>query len=234
MTEAEMDHMMRMTLFDAIALDEKNADNPEFAFHSSQRHSRQMQQMLKNPLKWARNRNRGIFRKTAQWAAIILLFISLSFGFVMLFSSTARAAVERWVAEWYQTHIVYRYSGESKGILPRYELTGLPEGFTELERIEMYELTDVLYGNENGELISLTYGAMAQGGATVFVPNGDAVSEVMVGKNQGTLFIPQNPESTKKLFWIDERAGIHFTLIADMNESDLIGLAESIRKKKLK
>ena len=44
MTEAEMDHMMRMTLFDAIALDEKNADNPEFAFHSSQRHSRQMQQ----------------------------------------------------------------------------------------------------------------------------------------------------------------------------------------------
>ena len=29
MTEAEMDHMMRMTLFDAIALDEKNADNPE-------------------------------------------------------------------------------------------------------------------------------------------------------------------------------------------------------------
>ena len=30
-TEAEMDHMMRMTLFDAIALDEKNADNPEFA-----------------------------------------------------------------------------------------------------------------------------------------------------------------------------------------------------------
>ena len=233
MTEAEMDHMMRMTLFDAIALDEKNADNPEFAFHSSQRHSRQMQQMLKNPLKWARNRNRGIFRKTAQWAAVVLLFISLSFGFVMLFSAPARAAVERWIVEWYETHIVYRYSGSAES-LPRYELTGLPRGFTELERMEEPTFTDVVYGNESGELISFIYEVMAQGGATVFVPNEDAVIEVMIGKNQGRLFIPQDPESMKKLTWIDERAGIHFTLIADMNESDLIGLAESIRKKKLK
>ena len=150
----------------------------------------------------------------------------------MLFSAPARAAVERWIVEWYETHIIYRYSGESEGILPRYELTGLPEGFSELERIEMYELTDVLYGNENGELISLTYGAMAQGGATVFVPNEDAVSEVLVGKNQGTLFIPQNPESAKQLFWMDEKAGIHFTLAANLSESDMIKLAESLQKKK--
>ena len=231
MTEAEMDHMMRMTLFDAIALDEKNADNPEFAFHSSQRHSRQMQQMLKNPLKWARNRNRGIFRKTAQWAAVVLLFITLSFGFVMLFSAPARAAFERWVVEWYQTHIVYRYSGSAES-LPQYELTGLPDGFTEIERTEMYGLTDVIYGNENGELISLTYGSMAQGGATVFVPNEDTVSEVTVGKNQGTLFVPQDPESMKKLLWMDEKAGIHFTLAANLSEADVIELAESLRKKK--
>ena len=233
MTEAEMDHMMRMTLFDAIALDEKNADNPEFAFHSSQRHSRQMQQMLKNPLKWARNRNRGIFRKTAQWAAVVLLFISLSFSFVMLFSSTARAAVERWVQEWYQTHIVYRYYGSAER-LPRYELTGLPEGFTELERMEEPTFTDVVYGNESGELISFTYEVMAQGGAAVFVPNGDTVTEVMVGKLRGTLFIPQDLESMKKLTWIDDEAGVQFIISADLDETDMIRLAESLRRKKNK
>lgn len=233
MTEAEMDHMMRMTLFDAIALDEKNADNPEFAFHSSQRHSRQMQQMLKNPLKWARNRNRGIFRKTAQWAAVVLLFISLSFSFVMLFSSTARAAVERWIVEWYETHIVYRYSGSAES-LPRYELTGLPKGFTELERMEEPTFTDVIYGNESGELISFTYEVMARGGATVFVPNEDAVFEVMVGKLRGTLFIPQDPESMKKLTWIDDEAGVQFIISADLDETDMIRLAESLRRKKNK
>ncbi len=233
MTEAEMDHMMRMTLFDAIALDEKNADNPEFAFHSSQRHSRQMQQMLKNPLKWARNRNRGIFRKTAQWAAVVLLFISLSFGFVMLFSAPARAAFERWVVEWYQTHIVYRYSGSADS-LPQYELTGLPDGFTEIERTEEPTFTSVTYGNESDERICFDYEVMTQGGANTIIPNKDVVVEVRISNNQGKLFIPQEPGSLKTLTWIDEKDSVQFTLIADMNESDLIGLAESIRKKKLK
>ncbi len=233
MTEAEMDRMMRRALLDAVALDVQRISDPVSTFEPSARHTRQMRQMLKDPLHWARSRNRGALRITAQWAAVVLLFVSLGFGSVMLFSAPARAAVERWVVEWYETHIVYRYSGESEGILPRYALTGLPEGFTELERTEMYELTDVLYGNESGELISFTYGAMAQGGATVFVPNdGDTILNVMVGKNQGTLFIPQDPESAKKLFWIDEKAGIHFTLAANLPEADVIELAESLRREK--
>ena len=232
MTDMELDSLMRRVLTDVIALDAEGTFEAGVAFRPSRRHHEQMQRMLKNPLGWAKNRNRTPLQNVGRWAAVILLFVSLGFGLVMLFSAPARAAVERWIVEWYETHIVYRYSGESEGILPRYELTGLPEGFSELERIEMYELTDVLYGNENGELISFTYGAMAQGGATVFVPNEDAVSEVLVGKNQGTLFIPQNPESAKKLFWIDEKAGIHFTLAANLPEADVIELAESLRKKK--
>ena len=233
MTEAEMDHMMRMTLFDAIALDEKNADNPEFAFHSSQRHSRQMQQMLKNPLKWARNRNKGALLKTARWVAVILLFVALSFGMVMLFSAPVRAAVERWVVEWYQTHIVYRYSGSAES-LPQYELTGLPDGLTEVERTEEPTFTSVTYGNESDERICFDYEVMTQGGANTIIPNKDVVVEVRISNNQGKLFIPQEPGSLKTLTWIDEKDSVQFTLIADMNESDLIGLAESIRKKKLK
>lgn len=235
MTEAEMDRTMRMVLFDAIALNEKGADDPDTAFQPSRHHSRQMQRMLKNPLNWAKNRNRGILRKTAQWAAVVLLFISLSFGFVMLFSSTARAAVERWVVEWYQTHIVYRYSGSAER-LPRYELTELPEGFTELERMEdpPFTFTYILYGNERGELISFSCAVMEQGGATVFVPDGDTVTEVMVGKNQGRLFIPQDPESMKTLTWINESDAVQFTIVADQDESDMIRLAESLRRKKNK
>ncbi len=234
MTEAELDRMMRKTLLDAIALDEKAADDPENAFQPSRRHSRQMQQMRRDPLHWARNRNRGTLQKTARWAAVILLFITLSFSLVMLFSAPARAAFERWVSEWYRTHIVYRYNGEREGALPRYELTGLPEGFSELERIEepTYAFAYVIYGNESGELISFSYTVMAQGGATEFVPNDDDVYQVTVGKDQGALFIPKDAESMKTLTWIDEKNGIHFTLVADLSEPDMIALAESLRKKK--
>jgi hypothetical protein len=229
-----MDRMMRRALLDAVALDVQRISDPVSTFEPSARHTRQMRQMLKDPLHWARSRNRGALRITAQWAAVVLLFVSLGFGSVMLFSAPARAAVERWVVEWYETHIVYRYSGERKGILPRYELTGLPEGVTELERIEMYELTDVLYGNENGELISFIYGSTAQGGATVFVPNGDTVTEVMVGRLRGMLFIPQDPESMTKLTWIDDEAGVQFTIAAALDEPDMIRLAESLRREKEK
>ena len=164
--------------------------------------------------------------------AAILLFVSLSFGLVMLFSAPARAAVERWIVEWWQTHIIYRYYGDSEGALPRYEFTVLPEGFTELQRTEAYDLTSVIYGNGNGELISFTYTVMTQGGATEIVPNGDDVYKVRVNKNQGTLFIPKDSESMKTLIWIDEKDGIHYTLVADLSESDMIELAESLRKEK--
>lgn len=233
MTEADLDRMMRKVLFDAIALEEKDADDSETAFQPSRHHTRQMQRMLKNPLHWARNRNRGALSKTARWVAVILLFITLSFSLVMLFSAPARAAFERWVVEWYQTHIVYRFSGKAEN-LPRYELSDLPEGFVELERTETSTFADVIYGKETGELISFSYMVMNQGGATVFVPNGDSVSEVMVGKNQGRLFIPQDPESLTKLTWIDDEAGVQFTVAAELDEPDIVRMAESYRIEKRK
>lgn len=234
MTDAEIDRLMYRILMDAIALDTENSDSPEDTFQPSRHHSEQMRLMLKNPLRWAKNRKMTPLQKAGRLVAAILLFVSLSFGLVMLFSAPARAAVERWIVEWWQTHIVYRYYGESEEALPRYELTGLPEGFTEFERMEMCDLTNVIYGNENGELISFSYTVMTQGGATVFVPNGDSVSEVTVGKNQGRLFIPQDPESLTKLTWVDDEAGIQFTIAADLDEPDMVRLAEGIRREKRK
>lgn len=233
MTEAEMERMMRRVLLDAIALDTQSISDPVITFEPSRHHTRKIRQMLKDPLHWAKSRNRVTLQKTTRWAAVILLFVSLSFGFVMLFSSTARAAVERWVVEWYQTHIVYRYFGKAEN-LPRYELTGLPNGFSELERMEEPTFTDVIYGNESGELISFTYTVLKQGGATVFVPNGDTVSDVTVGKNQGTLFIPQDSENMTKLTWIDDEAGVQFTIVAELDELNMIRLAESLQREKKK
>ena len=149
----------------------------------------------------------------------------------MLFSVPARAAVERWIVEWYQTHIVYRYFGSGEG-LPRYELIGLPEGFAEIMRQEEAASVDILYGNENSGLISFSYQAMQQGGAAGFVLNGDDVSEVTIGRNQGMLFAPRDPEDLKTLTWIDEKAGVQFTIAADLEEPELIRLAEGLRKLK--
>lgn len=233
MTDAEIDRLMCKVLIDAIALDTENSDSPEDTFQPSRRHSEQMRLMLKNPLRWAKNRKRRPWQRAGRLVAVILLFISLSFGLVMLFSAPTRAAFERWIVEWWQTHIVYRYYGEGEGF-PRYELTSLPEGFVELERIEESTFTDVVYGNDAGELIFFSYAVMTQGGATVFVPNGDVVSEVMVGKDHGILLIPQAEGNLNTLTWTNEKDNVQFTIAAEMDESDMIGLAESLQQKKKK
>lgn len=231
MTDAELDRLMGRVLSDAIALDQESAYGPGIVFRPSHHHTAQMRQMLKDPLDWVKKRKWSALRKAAGWAAAFLLFISFAFSMAMLFSPEVRAAVEHWVAEWYQTHIVYRYFGRGKG-LPQYELTGLPTGFIEILRQEEAASVDILYGNENGGLISFSYQGIQQGGAAGFILNSDDVSEVMIGRNHGMLFIPLDPKELKTLTWIDEKAGVQFTIAADLDEPELVRLAESLGKLK--
>ena len=92
------------------------------AFKPTHHYQRQIAAMLSDPLKWAQKRARGpLWKNVAQKAAVILLVFSLSLGSLMAVSPTVRAAVVRWVTEWYETHIVYRYSGEQiTGEMPQY------------------------------------------------------------------------------------------------------------------
>lgn len=101
----------------------------------------------------------------------------------MVVSPTARAAVIRWVVEWYEAHIIYRYSGEDipEG-MPQYEITALPEGYTENEekRIQMPEYGRVLYENAEQQWIWLRYVYVQQGAASVIDIDGAEVKSVMV------------------------------------------------------
>ena len=228
MNDAELDSLMCKVLSDSIALDLKSTDDAEIVFQPSQYHSEQMRLMLEDPLRWVKKRKNRVFQNAARWVAVILLFTSIAFGMVMLFSPEARAAVERWIVEWYQTHIVFRYYGTADGLL-NYELAEIPEGFKEILRREETDSVDIIYENENAGRILLSYQAMQQGGATGIALNDDVITEVMVGRNKGILFIPQVPDSMLTLTWIDEAVDVQFTIMADMDEHELIELAESLR-----
>lgn len=66
----------------------------------------------------------------------------------MAVSPTVRAAVIRWVTEWYETHILYQYSGEPENnSIPQLELVNLPDGYVETDRIEMPDSISVVYQN---------------------------------------------------------------------------------------
>ena len=107
MTDLELDGMLRRILLDVLRNEEADREEEDCIFVPSKNHLRQMKIMLRDPLKWMRNRSKPLWKVIVQKVAIILLIASLGLGSAMVVSPTVRAAVIRWVMELYETHIVY-------------------------------------------------------------------------------------------------------------------------------
>ena len=60
MTEQELDLLLRNVLLDAIALDEE-ANTETIPYTPSLHHQKQIKAMLKNPLRWERDRKRPVW-----------------------------------------------------------------------------------------------------------------------------------------------------------------------------
>ena len=136
MTEQELDRIMRRVLIDSLKMeDERDEKDQAPSFEPTSRYKRRMRAMLADPLSWLHRREHPLWQRVARRVAIILFTCAVAFGGVMVFSPTARAAVARWVVEWYENNIVYLYTGEQNTeVLPQYEITELPEGYVEICR----------------------------------------------------------------------------------------------------
>ena len=120
----------------------------------------------------------------------------------MAISPTVRAAVIRWVTEWYETHIVYRYSGESiSAEMPQYEITELPDGYKETDRIEDIGYVSIVYENADGKYIYLDYAKMEQGAGKVIETGDSNVIQITVNGLSGQLFLPQSEDQDSTITW---------------------------------
>ena len=133
MTDKELDSVMRQILLDAIALDEESCED-RIPFEPSLKYQHQTALMLKDPIRWEKNRSRPVWKKYGQRVAAILLVAFISLGSVMVASPTARAMVLQWFREWYETYISYHYTQEGSipETMPEYTITALPEGYKEI------------------------------------------------------------------------------------------------------
>ena len=231
MTDRELDRMMQHVLLDAIKRDcEKETDDVP-AFKPTRHYQRQMAAMLSDPLKWAQKRARPIWKSALQKVAMILLVFTLSLGSLMAVSPTVRAAVVRWVTEWYETHIVYRYSGEQiTGEMPQYEITDLPEGYAEDERVNWPSYVSVVYQNKDtGKTIYLDCTYMQQGSASDYVTDGVEVVSVIVNGFSGQLFLTDDWENKwNTITWIDAERNLQFEIDANVNRDVILHMAESV------
>lgn len=232
MTDQELDALMKRILLDSMKLDlEADTEEATVSFNPSSRYQRQMRAMLKDPLGWARKKTRPMWKMILQKVAIVLLVISVGFGTIMAVSPTARAAFVRVVKEWYETYIVYRHSGDSISTwIPHYEITDLPNGYTEFQRIERQNYTQIIYQNAEGtKRIYLQYIYMHQGSAIYFATEGVSVSSVTVNGLAGEIYLSDDLESMDNtITWIDYDSNIQFAIDASLDEKDILYIAESV------
>ena len=230
MTEKELDAFMSKVLLDAIAFDEDRLEE-KIPYAASTRHRHQMRAMLKDPVRWARERGKPVWKRVLQTAAVILLILSLGLGGVMLASPTARATIVRWVAEWYETHIVFRYAGEdAQGEMSQYELGELPEGFVENSERQFIGagMTSHFYENEKKEVILFKYAYMQQGALSSVDAENANMIPVFVNNCEGLLVIPKEEDSSSTLMWFDIERNLQFTLDAPLGQEDILHMAESV------
>lgn len=235
MTGAEENILLRNILLDAVMVDyaEELADHrPE---PMSAHLQRQMNAMLNDPNGWAKRQHRSIWSKVVRAAAMILLTFSLSLGALMAVSPTIRAAIINWVVEWYDTQIVYRFSGRTADdpypSLPKYEVTALPKGYEPFkDEIITPGSYDVGYVNKGGDLLWFGYQRMEQGGVLAIQEetSGMTTYEVTVNGCEGWVYCSQDAEQHNIIVWIDENNNLEFNISGFFSKDELLHIAEGV------
>ena len=191
--------------------------------------------MLNDPNGWAKRQHRSVWSKIARAAAMILLAFSLSLGALMAVSPTIRAAIINWVVEWYDTQIVYRFSGRTAEdpypSLPKYEVTALPKGYEPFkDEIITPGSYDVGYVNEGGDLLWFGYQRMEQGGVLAIQENTEGMTADVVTVNgcKGWVYCSQDAEPNNIIVWIDEGQNLEFDISGFFSKDELLHMAESV------
>ena len=117
--------------------------------------------------------------------------------------------------------------------MPQYEITALPEGYIEdvSLRIEWPNYTSVKYKNEELQnMILFDYIYMQQASVSDFVPGEDTmILPVTVNDLNGQLFLEDDWETKRNVItWVDPGSNLQFTLQANLSETDILHMAESV------
>lgn len=221
---------LRNILLDAAATEYADVLSDTESIAVSSRFQRQMQAMLENPNGWAKRRLRPLWKKSIQVAAAVILVCSLSLGALMAISPTVRAAVVNWVTEWYDTYVVYRFSGKSTtDAMPGYDITALPDGYNAngsvLELPGDFEIT---YANHDGQNIRFEYARVEKGAALMVRTENMVVSDVMINGCSGKLYLSTDPQQSSAVVWVDEQSNLQFIIDGFVGGKELLHMAESV------
>ena len=118
------------------------------------------------------------------------------------------------------------------GEIPQYTITDLPDGYVEDSEQNISEddfVCKVYYNEESDRSIYFDYAYMQQGTAWTYVTEDAENIAVTVNGLEGEMFLTDDWENTRNtITWFDPQTNIQFSLNANVNQDDILHIAESV------
>lgn len=174
-----------------------------------------------------------VIYKLPKYAACFILAVALASGTWLTVDAEARAAFFAWVREQYEAFVEYRFIGEApqENEIVDYELTWLPEGYSETESHILAGSSITIYKNEGGRIIQFSY---SQGGdaTSLFVKsNYSKIITIELGSTVAEYYEAEEQSDANALTWMSEDGEIMFCITAFEPKEVLVKIAESVTKK---
>lgn len=175
-----------------------------------------------------------ILYKLPKYAACFVLVVAIVSGTWLTIDAEARAAFFSWVREQYETFIEYRFTGDTiqNDKSTQYELTQLPDGFFESDRMESDGNAVVIYQNKSGEIIQFTYSQGDDSISLFLESNTSDVQIVRVGNVDAEFYLSSDPDISNGLVWKSEDGNTFFCITSTLPQGVMLQLAESVQAKK--
>ena len=170
---------------------------------------------------------------------VAMFFLALLVGASVWLAADegARAAFQRWIREVFDNSVVYDFYGNAEGVLPRYELTWMPEGFVldgEYEEDADGSIwRDLVYlSSQTDDVIIFSYQMMTDDipiviqsyvGETIPKPE-----QCVVNGMRGEYYPPVNMDNSSNLLWFDELNGIAFSINSTIDKDTALHIAEGV------
>lgn len=175
-----------------------------------------------------KDRRRNTIRTIRNQVAMIALCILLGIGAWLSVDTEARAAFVQWVREVYEDSVIYHYFGKRESEeIPKYEITDLPQGYTETMRFEESFMHTVFYESED-DVIILTYQIIDASTQKVFSGTEMTHENVELINYNADYYSPKDSTKTNELVWIDEESMLTFCISSYLDQDTIIDLANSV------
>lgn len=176
--------------------------------------------------------NHPILYRSIRYAACILLTLTLVFGSVLAFSPQARAYVGKWIKQKYESFYQYFFVGDVYSETPcRYELSFVPDGYSLIDSYEDSSGEAFIYANEIGQILQFTYMTNSNS-SSLFVEAEEYIQKkVLVHSLPGEVYISKEENHSNGIIWTDDTSGTLFFISGNLQEADLISIAQQVVKK---